>query len=1066
MKKLILYLLTICIGYVYTANAQTITGVITNTDDGQPLPRVNIQEKGTTQGTITDLSGAYTINVSGQNSVLVVSFVGFKPQEITVGSQNVINIALEVEATGIDEVVVVGYGTMKKKDLTGSVASVSENDLKSSISTNIDQAIQGRISGVQVTQNSGQPGGATSIRIRGASSVSGSNEPLYVVDGVPFLGNGQSIGGFDWAGGTNGQNKVNPLSTINPADIVNIEVLKDASASAIYGAQAANGVVLITTRRGKKGAAKVSYNGYMALQELPNKINMMNLKQYAAYENQIADELENTKSEYYLDPTIVGDGTDWQDEIFRKAWMQNHQISVTGGTDNIAYAFSGGYFDQDGIIIGSDFKRYTTRMNLDSEVKKWLKVGGALSYAQTNETITLNDGGDGVIIQALLMQPDVPVYDLDGNFAGPTVVEGASQYNPVALALQRNNTLKRQRITGNAYISVDPIKGMNFRSEYSYDLNNAGQKAFFPTFEWGLLKNDINKMRIQADQSKFWVWKNYLTYDLKFAGSHNLKMMFGQEMQKSWWTGNTLIKQGFTSNDILVMTNDGVYSSNTGWEDASTQMSYYGRFNYNYADRYLATFTFRADGSSKFGADNKWGYFPSGSLAWRINNEAFMKDIKAVSNLKLRLSYGSVGNMPSSTYLYGASMVSVTTAFGTGYLPEKFPNSQLKWETTEQFDLGIDLGMLDNRIELQFDIYKKNTRDLLLQISVPSYIGGSNAGEDIQAPFANIGKMENKGFDISLNTRNIQNSKFSWNTSLTFSLNRNKVVELNSETAEYYQSLYWYSEFQTATLTKVGLPVGVFYGYEMEGIFQDANDIASHAVQIADPTNPSANFIDKKQGVWIGDVKFKDISGPDGVPDGKIDTYDQKVIGDPNPNFTYGLNNTFTYGNFDLTIYLSGAYGGDILNYSRVQTEGQTSVWSNQSTKVVDRARYGMIDPSGSTTDPYNYQITNPGTDVPRVTSNDNNRNNRMSTRFLEDGSYLRIQNISLGYSLPQNLVSKVGIHGLKVYANIQNVYTFTKYTGYDPEIGAFNQNAMMQNIDMGRYPSPRVYTFGVNVDF
>ncbi|HZL12148.1 MAG TPA: TonB-dependent receptor [Prolixibacteraceae bacterium] len=1063
-KNLVLFLLLFSLSSTLLAQKR-ITGTVQDAVSSEALPGVNVVLKGTVKGVITDISGNYSIEVPSDKTILTFSFIGYQSQEIQVGTRSSINILLKTEVTGLDEVVVVGYGTMKKSDLTGAVVSVSEDKLKSTISTNIDQAMQGRVAGVQVTQNSGQPGGATSIRIRGASSVSGSNEPLYVVDGVPFVGEGQSIVGFDWAGGANGQNKVNPLSTINPSDIVSLEVLKDASAAAIYGAQAANGVIIVTTRRGKKGEARVTYDGYMAMQELPVKLDMMNLPEYAVYQNQIADELERTKSSNYLDPSILGKGTDWQDEIFRKAWMKSHQISVTGGNENTVYAISGGYFNQNGIIIGSDFNRLTGRMNMDSQVKKWMKVGGSLAYAETDETITLNDGGDGVIIQALLMQPDVPVYDMDGNFAGPNTVAGASQYNPVALALQRHNTLMRQRTTGNAYLSADFMKGLNFRSEYSFDVSNAVNKAFHPTYEWGVLKNEINKMMQREDHSKFWVWKNYVTYNLKFAEVHSLTMMLGQEMQESSWSGNSLIKQSFTTNDIYVMTEDGTFVSNSGWEDSATQMSYYGRFNYNYADRYLATFTFRGDGSSKFGADNKWGYFPSGSIAWRINNEQFMKNVKAISNMKLRLSYGSVGNMPGSTYLYGSSMTSTKTAFGTGYRLSKFANPSLKWETTEQYNLGLDLGLFDNRVDFRVDVYKKKTRDLLLQISVPSYIGGGTY-QDIAAPYANVGKMENKGIDISLSTHNIKSLKFNWTTDMTFSLNRNKVIKLNDENAVYYGKMNWYSEFQTATITKEGLPLGEFYGYVMEGVFKDANDIANHSVQIEDPANPGTNYADKKQGIWIGDVKFRDISGPDGTPDGIINTYDQKVIGDPNPDFTFGINNSFSYGNFDLSVYLSGSYGADILNYTRVQTEGQTSIWNNQGKAVVNRAQTVMIDPEGSTTDAANFQLINPDTNIPRVTSNDNNRNNRMSTRFIEDGSYLRIKNITLGYTFSKNLTQKIGVQRFKVYANIQNVYTFTNYSGYDPEIGAYNQNAMLQNIDMGRYPSPKIYTFGINADF
>nr|WP_290933986.1 TonB-dependent receptor plug domain-containing protein [Haliscomenobacter sp.] len=402
---------------------------------------------------------------------------------------------LEPDATLLEETVVVGYGTAKKSDLTGAVGSVTGEQIKSSVFTNFDQALQGRIAGVQVTQNSGAPGGAASIRIRGANSITGSSEPLYVIDGIPFQGDGSGVSGFDWAGGANGQNRVNPLAAINPNDIVSIEVLKDASASAIYGARAANGVILVTTRRGKKGESKVSYNTFYAEQTLPRRIEMMNLPQFADYQAQVTADLGLQLNQRYLDPSLLGNGTDWQDEVFRNAGMNSHQLSVSGGNDKTTYAISGGLFQQDGIIIGSDFNRYTTRINLDNQVKSWLKIGGSFAYANTNEKITLNDGGDGVIIQALVMAPDVPVKDINGEYAGPEAQAGASSYNPVAAALQRNNTLKRQRIMANVYGDLTLMKGLTFRSELSFDDNNSLNKAFQPTYKWGVLINRENQLR-------------------------------------------------------------------------------------------------------------------------------------------------------------------------------------------------------------------------------------------------------------------------------------------------------------------------------------------------------------------------------------------------------------------------------------------------------------------------------------------------------------------------------------------------------------------------------------------
>lgn len=1068
MKRLLLFAIVAALGLHVFAQQRKVTGRVTADEDGSPVPGVTVLVKGTTNiGTITDTNGDFSLSVPQTGATLRFSFLGKIPREIPVGSGNVINVVMKSSTVGLDEVVVVGYGTQKKSDLTGAVSTVTGEKLRNTVTTNIDQALQGRVAGVQVTQNSGQPGGAASLRIRGSSSITGSSEPLYVIDAVPFQGDGQVVAGFDWAGGANGQNRVNPLSTINPADIVNIEILKDASATAIYGSRAANGVILITTRHGRTGEAKVSYNTYYAIQSLQKKLNMMDLPQFADYQLQISKDLNMTPNEHYLDPSLLGPGTDWQNEVFRKAGIQSHQLSVSGGTEKTTYAISGGWFQQDGIIIGSSFDRLTTRMNLDSQLKKWLKVGGNIAYAKTNEKITLNDGGDGVIMQALSMQPDVAVKDMYGNYAGPDVALGGVSYNPVAAALQRNNTLARERVMVNVYGNATLMKGLDLRSEFGIDNNNALNKAFQPTYKWGALENTENQMRQRVEKNFFWIWKSYLTYNLHFGELHNLTAMVGTEAQRSDWEGIQITKKNFTSNDIQNLSQgDDKTSSTTGWKDASSLLSYFGRFNYNYADRYLATFTLRADGSSKFGPQNKWGYFPSGSLAWRISNEKFMKNVDAISNLKLRLGYGLVGNQAIGTYLYGSSLITVLTPFGTAYRMEKISNPNLKWEATAQYNLGVDLSLFYGRVDLSIDLYSKQTKDMLLQLSIPSYLGGTG-WDDISAPYANVGKMENKGFEITLLTRNIMREKFSWSTDFTFTLNRNMVKELDAPNRVYWGGLYWYSEFQTVTMTAAGHPLGVFYGYQTEGFFTDQEDILNHAVQIVDPTSITAeapkgkNLVNKTTGVWVGDIKFKDLNG-----DGVINTDDQTVIGDPNPDFSFGFNNTFSYGPFDLSIFLSGAYGYDILNYSRVVIEGMTSIYNNQSASVDNRARVALKDPNGSDLDPANVYLANPDAALPRPTTTDNNRNNRMSDRFIEDGSYLRIQNISLSYTLPKHWSQAVKVDKLRVYVNGQNLFVLSNYSGYDPEIGAFNQNSRMQNIDMGRYPSPKMISFGLDIEF
>lgn len=1043
---------------VVSAQMRTITGKVSSSA-GEALIGATVQvQSASDRGAVSDVDGNYSIQAT-KGEVLVFSYLGLSPKTLTLGNETVLNVNLEPDAALLEETVVVGYGTAKKSDLTGAVGSVSAEQIRSSVFTNFDQALQGRVAGVQVTQNSGAPGGAASIRIRGANSITGSSEPLYVIDGIPFQGDGAGVSGFDWAGGANGQNRVNPLAAINPNDIVSIEVLKDASASAIYGARAANGVILVTTKRGKKGESKVSYNAYYAQQELPRRIEMMDLPQFADYQQQVTADLGLQLNQRYLDPSLLGPGTDWQSEVFRNAGMHSHQLSVTGGTDKTTYAISGGLFQQDGIIIGSDFNRYTTRINLDNQVKTWLKVGGSFAYANTNEKITLNDGGDGVIIQSLVMAPDVPVKDINGEYAGPEAQAGASTFNPVAAALQRNNTLKRQRIMANVYGDLTLMKGLTFRSELSFDDNNSINKAFQPTYKWGVLINRENQLRQREESSLFWIIKNYLTYNVTLGQKHKLTAMLGQEAQKSTWEGSVVTKKNFASNDIQVLSEgEDITSRTSGWMDGAAIESYFGRFNYNFGERYLFTFTMRADGSSKFGPENRWGYFPSGSFAWRLGEEEFMKGLN--TDIKVRLGYGEVGNQAIGNYLFGSALQTITTPFGTAYRLQQIANPKLKWEATQQWNLGFDLSLFKGRADLTVDLYQKRTNDMLLQLSVPSYLGGSGYN-DIRAPYANVGQMENKGIDIGLNTRNIKTDKFSWSTDFTMSLNRNKVVALDNDARIYWRNLYWYSEFQTATRTGVGLPLGQFYGYQTDGLFTSQEDILGHAVQIPDPANEGKNLVDKRTGVWIGDVKFKDING-----DGVINTQDQTIIGNPNPDFTMGLNNTFTYKNFDLTVYLTGSYGAEVLNYSRVLTEGQTTIFGNQARTVDNRVRYALKNPTGSDLDPANVVIANPGATLPRPTTTDNNRNTRMSDRWIEDGSYTRIQNIRLGYTFPTTLLQKIRIQKLRLYVNAQNIYTITNYSGYDPEIGAFNQDPLLQNVDMGRYPTPRVITFGLDVDF
>lgn len=1063
LKHVRIFVLALFAAITMSLTAQTTVKGVVSDNTGEPIIGASVVEKGKASGAVTDIDGNYTISVSNPNATLVFSYVGMKTKEEALNGRTQLNVTLEENSEALSEVVVVGYGTQRKSDITGSVARLSEDQMKQTIVTNADQMLQGKVAGVQVTQNSGAPGGATSIRIRGASSLNSSNEPLYVIDGVPMSTAGSEIGGFDWAGGSNGQNKVNPLAAIAPSDIVSIDVLKDASACAIYGAAGANGVILVTTRRGSAGRSNITYDGYVAWQETAKRLDMMNLREYAVYQKQLYDDgvlTSNNMDPAYLDPSLLGRGTDWQDEVFRTAFMQSHQVSVTGGNEKTTYAMSGGWMGQQGIIIGSDFNRFNTRFNIDNNFTKWLKIGGSLAYTRTDEKITLNDGSDGVIMQAMTMMPSVPVRDFEGNWAGPNTVNGSSTWNPVALALEKNNTLLRQRVMGNFYVSADFLKYFTFRAEYAFDASQNKNKAYVPRYKFGQVSNDINQMMHREDHGFFWMQKDYVTYHQTFAQKHDLTVMAGFEASKSSWDGTSLIKKNFTTDDIFIMGEDGDYYSNSGWQDAATNASVFGRVNYGFDNRYLLTFTLRADGSSKFGPENKWGSFPSAAAAWRINQEKFMEGASSwLNNLKLRLGYGRVGNSNIDTYRYASAMNTMLTPNGTGYFPANLSNPKLKWESSEQFNAGIDFAAFNNRLEFTVDVYKKQTKDLLMQVFTPGHIA-SNDWMSIQTPYSNIGKTQNVGIDVQINVRPVVTKDFLWNAALTLSHNKNKVVALNDDSQVLYGNVDWYAPFQTVTMFKTGQPMGVFYGYETEGFFMNEADIIGHATQTGGNV-PYANRIDKDSGAWVGDIKFRDQNG-----DGVIDEKDQKVIGDPNPDVTFGFTNTFTYKNWELNIGLTGQIGGDILNWSRYKIEGLSSIWDNQAISVLDRVQIGKIDPDGGN-DISNLQVVGGGKNgVPRFSSLDGNQNNRMSDRWIEDGSYLRIQNISLAYTLPERWAKKAFLQSAKIYVNLQNVYTFTKYSGYDPEIGAYNQSSLLQNIDRGRYPTPRTYTLGLNLSF
>ncbi|MEQ8471774.1 MAG: TonB-dependent receptor [Marinoscillum sp.] len=1039
-----------------TAQERTVSGVITSGEDGSTLPGVTILEKGTTNGTITDIDGNYKISV-GDGATIVVSFVGFKTQELPVGNKSTMDLVLDTDVSALEEVVVIGYGTQRKSDLTGAVASLNGDALMQSVNASLDQGLQGRVAGLQATQNSGQPGGAVSIRIRGTTSLTQSSEPLYVIDGIQVGGQAQGITGFDWQGGSGGQQGAasNPMASINPNDIASIEVLKDASATAIYGSRAANGVIIITTKRGKKGESKISYNGFYAVQDVYKTVDMMNLREYAEYNNEVAQEVSTINSnDNFADPSLLGEGTDWQEAIFRLAPMQSHSMTFTGGEEKLQYVLSAGYMQQDGIVIGSDFDRINVRLNVDNQVRDWLKIGTSMSLSRKDERIINTDGGDGVIAQAASMPPHIPVRNFDGTFAGPQQQNPSAQVgnNPVAMALVRNNTNLSNRVMNNLFAEVGVIDGLKVRTELAVDYNNGTNKSFFPTFKWGTFENQISQFAQRSSESFFWLWKTYATYNLKLD-KHDMTVMAGYEAQRGAYEGFTGYKVNLP-NDIQVM-NQGDISNiaNTGYKGWNALSSQFARGIYSFNDRYLVTGTIRRDGSSRFGSEYAWGWFPSASVGWRISNEPFMPQTSLIDNLKLRAGWGQVGNQEIANYAFGSALNALNTEFGPAVRNQRYSNPFAKWEATQTVNVGLDLGLFDGRLNLTFDAYRKYTNDLLLQQQLPGTYGNR-----INGPIANVGDMRNEGIEVSFNSINIDNGFIKWSSNANFSMNRNKILDLQD--LEFYQNVYWYTGFQQATRTiGGGYPVGQFYGYVMEGIFTSKEEIENHAVQINN--GEDQNLIDRTVGLWLGDVKWKDVNG-----DGFITPEDQTFIGDPNPDFTFGFSNSITVGPFTLDAFILGSIGGDILNYTRARGESMTGIFANQAVAVKDRARTRLIEGGTDINNIDDVELINPETNMPRFDNGAENQNHVMSTRWIEDGSYVRIQNLKLAYNLPQKWASAVQLSRLQVYANVQNVATFTEYTGLDPVVGAFNQDPMRQGWDLGRYPSPRIFTVGLDFDF
>lgn len=1055
MKKILRFSVMLCLCSILThipayAQVKNIKGVI-HDDKGNALPGATVKVKNLNVAVVTDADGKFTINVPAEGKVLVFSFIGLETSEEPIGQKTHFDIILKTAARNLGDVVVIGYGSQNRQDVNGSVSSVKAKDIENLAQSSIDQMLQGKAAGVMVTQNSGQPGSLTSVRIRGVTSLTMSNEPLYVIDGVQISGDGRNAsssgrsvvsGPQSLSGG--GQTALSPLAALNPNDILSIDILKDASATAIFGSRASNGVVIITTKKGKNGTGRLNYDGYYGIQQPSKYLDVMNLRQYATLENELATAYGVEPRQEFADISLLGKGTDWQREIFQDAAMQNHSLSFSGGKDGVNYYLSGGFMDQDGIVIGSYFKRYSVRANVDGQVNRWLKVGTNITASRTKENITVNDLKEGIVSLALQQAPDIAVYNMDGTFAGPEAGkdDGEGNENPVAKALSVKNWVTRNKILGNIYADFTFSKDVSFRSELSGDFNFAGNTIFKPTYKWGRFENKSATLYEGRNNSIFWSVRNYLTYHHVFD-KHSITAMVGHEAMESSWEGISAMRQGFYTNDIYAIDAGSVDgASNGGYKGSGSQQSFYGRVLYDFNNRYGLTATMRADGSSKYDqiAKNQWGYFPAFAASWKLYNEPFMQQInKVVNNIRLKAGWGVVGNQDIAGFLYGSSLAAEPTGMGTGFRTARFPNPDLKWESATQTNIGIDFSVLNERLFATVEWYSKISKDFLYQLPLPTYLTGApdyNGG--VAPPYVNLGKMHNQGIDVTLTYKTMPGKNFNWSSTLTFSQYKNNVQELYLKDFDITKTLT--SGFLSFPLTRTieGQSMGLFYGYKADGIFKDAASIHDQ------PRQFGADFGEANGETWLGDVKYVDVNG-----DGEVNELDRTFIGSPHPKFTFGFNNTFSYKNIDLNIFLQGSYGNKILNLTKVSAGGLQRLYTNQFADVADF-----------------YRADNTDTDIPRARRGDDNPNLFLSDRFMEDGSYLRIQTVNLGYNFNPALLRRLHLTRLKAFASVQNLYTFTKYSGYDPEVGAYNGDALQLGIDNGRYPTPRVITFGLNAEF
>ncbi|MCU4165883.1 SusC/RagA family TonB-linked outer membrane protein [Carboxylicivirga caseinilyticus] len=995
--RLYLLLLTLTLSFTLSAqNQKTISGVVID-NKGESIIGASILENGTQNGTITDIDGKFSLNVS-EDAVITVSFIGMASQEVPVGAEIFFNITLKEDVIGLEEVVAIGYGAVKKKDLTGSVVSINTDDFKSLPTPSVGNAMQGKASGVQVV-GSGTPGSDPTFRIRGTGTIN-NNNPLYVIDGVPTDGG---------------------LNQLNMDDVEGIQILKDASATAIYGSRGANGVVIITTKKGKKGEGVINFNCYYGVQQATNMVEVLNASEFAELHNEMMLAAGKDLNPAFADPSSLGKGTDWVGELFSVAPVQNYSLSYSGGNDKNTYYVSGNYFNQEGIVENTGFKRYTVKFNSETQVNTKVKFGNMLSLNHDDKY-----NGDYSIINTLRALPTQAIYNTDGTYSGP---EGRPDWNgdignPIGRARVIDNRTLGYNLLGSVFGEVEIIKGLKFKTSAGLKANFWHGRTWSPKYDWKPTPQEESYLGEGWNKAITWNWDNTLTYDKTFNELHKFTALVGTSAQESKFKSINGSIQEFASDATQQLSNGLSQVVLGGGANDWALLSYMGRINYAFADKYLVTGTIRRDGSSRFGENNKWGLFPSGSLAWRVSEESFMQNMEAIDNLKLRAGFGITGNQEIGNYAYASELDIVKYNFNNNLVnavvANRMPNPNVQWESQQQVNLGIDVTAFQQIVDITVDAYLKKTKDMLVPMDVPIVSGYS----DVYVPMINAGEIENKGIELSVTTHNMK-GEFNWDTDFNISFNRNKVIDLN-DTIPMVRGDVGFNQ-QIARL-EVGKPVDVFYGFVTDGVFQTQQDVDNHAIQV-----PGDDIYARTSA---GDIRFKDLNS-----DGVINDDDRTIIGDPNPDFIFAINNRLSYKGFDLNVFIQGVYGNDIYNANRITNEGMAVAY-NQSKETLKR---------------WNGEGTS--NSIPRAVFNDPNKNIRPSDRFIEDGSYIRLKSVVLGYSFPKKWIEKAGMSSARLYVSGTNLLTFTSYSGFDPEVG-------INGIDNSTYPLTRTVSVGANISF